>query len=250
MRFRSATIPSVLVAVLCALTVACVPSDTEGATELDDGSGFAPPGRTAPVFPPTGLVPADLLVAGIVYDMTEAPVDRNVWVPDEPSATCAARGIVDGLGAARLSELGYRPGTDGNGLVQVALTTAERELVADRVAGCVDLRDAVGTLLMGDDQMSGDDAACIADGLEQRGLLARFASAFAFGENVDPLSGDGALADALLTSAQVCVGSDAFDWLDSELPGSDDGTAPAPTTTVPGTPDGLANRTGSAGTTP
>ncbi len=246
----SRSFASLVVAAMLLLAVACVPSDARDATELDDGSGFAPPGRTAPVFPPTGLVPPDLLVEGIVFDMTQAPLDRNVWVPDEPSATCAARGIVDGLGAARLSELGYRPGTEGNGLNQVALTSAERELVAERVAGCLDLRDAVGTLLMGNDQMSGADAACIADGIAQRGLLVRFAQAFAFGENVDPLAGDGALADALLASAQICVGADAFDWLDAELPGSSDDTVPGPTTTLPGTPDGLANRTGSAGTQP
>lgn len=227
-----------------------MPSNTRDATELADGSGFVPAGRTAPVFPASGLVSPELLVAGIVFDLTDAPVERNVWVPDEPSATCAAEGIVEGLGAERLSELGYRPGTEGNGLNEIALTTAERDVVAERLAGCLDLRDAIGTLLMGNDQMSGADAACIAESLQQRGVLARLAEAFAFAENLDPLAVDGAFGDALLTGASVCVGEGAFDWLDVDLPGSGDGTVPGPTTTLPGTPDGLANRTGSAGTTP
>ncbi len=251
---RAHPIRSAIVATLVALAaaglVACVPTKAESAREVDDGSGFAPTGRAAPVFPSSGLVPVDLLVEGLVFDFTDAPPDRNLWVPDEAQATCAARSIVDAIGAPRLSELGYRPGTDGNGLNQVDLTSAERRTVAERFASCVDLADAVGTILMGDDQMSGAEASCITERLREGNLLLSFADAFAFAENVDPFAGDGALAEVLLTASQVCLGEDAFDWLDSELPGSGDGTVPGPTTTLPGTPDGLANRTGSAGTRP
>ncbi len=239
-----------LVALALVAGTGCVPTKAESAREVDDGSGFAPPGRTPPVFPSSGPVPVDLLVAGLVFDLTDAPADRNLWVPDEAQATCAARSIVDSIGAARLSELGYRPGTDGNGLNQIALTAAERRTVAERFAACVDLADAVGTILMGNDQMTGAQASCIAGQLRERDLLLAFADAWAFAENVDPFAGDGQLAEALLTGSQVCLGEDAFDWLDADLPGSSDGTVPGPTTTVPGTPDGLANRTGSAGTQP
>jgi hypothetical protein len=246
---RWAAAAGVLTVVLAGIPTlaACVPTKAEQAREVDDGSGFSPPGRSAPVFPPSGLVPVDLLVEGLVYDFTAAPADRNLWTPDDAQATCAARSIVDAVGAPRLSELGYRPGTDGNGLNQVALTSSERQVVAERFASCVDLADAVGTILMGDDQMTGAQADCIAESLRERELLLPFADAYAFGENVDPFAGDGQLAEALLTASGVCLGEDAFDWLDSDLPGETEGTVPGPTTTVPGTPDGLANRTGSAG---
>ncbi|MFZ4433122.1 MAG: hypothetical protein ACOYOQ_08000 [Microthrixaceae bacterium] len=239
-----------LVALALVAGSGCVPTRAESAREIDDGSGFAPSGRPAPVFPSSGPVPVELLVSGIVFDLTDAPADRNLWVPDEAQATCAARSIVDSIGSTRLSELGYRPGTDGNGLNQVALTAAERRTVAERFAACVDLSDAVGTILMGNDQMSGAQADCIAEQLRERDLLIVFADAWAFAENVDPFGGDGQLAEALLTASQACLGEDAFDWLDADLPGSSEGTVPGPTTTVPGTPDGLANRTGSAGTRP
>ena len=241
---------ALLVGLALLVGVGCVPTKAESAREVDDGSGFVPAGRQPPVFPSSGPVPFDLLVAGLVFDLTDAPADRNLWVPDEAQATCAARSVVEAVGAGRLSELGYRPGTDGNGINRIALTSAERRTVAERFAACVDLADAVGTILMGNDQMTGAQAACIAEQLRDRDLLLVFADAWAFAENVDPFGGDGQLAEALLTGSQICLGDDAFDWLDADLPGSSEGTVPGPTTTVPGTPDGLANRTGSAGTRP
>jgi len=245
-RSRVAFVVALLIAPLVALT-ACVPTKADSASEVDDGSASASTERTPPVFPSSGVIPVNLLVDGLVFDLTDTPGDRNLWVPDEPQARCAATGIVDDLGAPRLSELGYRPGTQGASLNEVALSDVERGQVADRFASCVNLGDAVGSLLMGRDQMSGTQAACIADGLEQRNLLLPFAEAFAFRQPVDPFAGDGALATAMLDYSAICLGDDSFTWLDANLPGAANGTAPAPTTTVPGQSDGLANRTGSAG---
>ena len=245
-RSRVAFVVALMIALLMTVS-SCVPSKADAASEVDDGSASASPERTPPVFPSAGVIPADLLVDGLVFDLTDAPADRNLWVPDETQARCAANGIVQDLGAARLSELGYRPGTQGASINEIALNDVERRAVADRFASCVDLGDAVGSLLMGRDQMSGKQAACIADGLEQRNLLLPFADAFAFRVPVDPFAGDGALATAMLDYSAICLGDDSFTWLDANLPGVVAGEAPAPTTTVPGQADGLANRTGSAG---
>lgn len=209
-----------LVIVSWAGLTSCVPSRSDAASEVDDGSASAATERTPPAFPSAGVIPANLLVDGLVFDLTAAPSDRNLWVPDETQARCAADGIVQDLGAPRLSELGYRPGTDGASLTEIALSDPERRIVADRFASCVDLGDAVGSLLMGRDQMSGTQAACIADGLEQRNLLLPFADAFAFREPVDPFAGDGALATAMLDYSTICLGDDSFTWLDANLPGS------------------------------
>lgn len=249
-RSRAAVVVAPVIAALIALVMAatsCVPSKADSASEVDDGSASAATGRTPPVFPSAGVIPVNLLVDGLVFDLTDTPGDRNLWVPDETQARCAADGIVQDLGAPRLSELGYRPATQGASLNEIALSDAERRAVADRFASCVDLGDAVGSLLMGRDQMSGKQAACIADGLEQRNLLLPFADAFAFRRPVDPFAGDGALATAMLEYSAICLGDDSFTWLDASLPGVAGGGTPAPTTTVPGQADGLANRTGSAG---
>jgi hypothetical protein len=230
---------------------ACIPQDRGEAAEVDEG-GAGPAGP--PAFPDTGPIPAELLVEGLVYDFTSAPSDLNLWVPPPDQARCAAERIVTTLGAPRMSELGFRPGTSGASLNDIDLTQFERTLVTEEFSACVDLGTAVGSLLMGDGHLTGEQAACIADGLDERGLVVPFAESWAFGQGVDPFDGNGELASAMLAFSDVCLPDNAFTWYDAELPGDDEiqGTAEAgaPSTTVAGRPDGLSSRTGSATSTP
>ena len=244
-----------VLAALCAVLVAvpvagCLPQERGEAREVPEGDE-AP--AAPPSFPDSGPIPAETLVEALVYDFTAAPSDPNLWVPSLAEARCAAEGIVEGLGAPRLAELGYRPATSGASLNDVGLTTSERAVVTERVRACVDLTRAIGALLMGDGQLTGPQAACMAEGLAGRGLVDDVVVAWVVGRTFDPLAGDGALADGLLSYAEVCLPDNAFGWTDANLPEEDvTGTARAgaPTTTVPGQPDGLSSRTGSATSVP
>lgn len=246
-----------MLAALCALLLvgaaACLPQDRGKAKEVQDGEDIAP--SAPPRFPETGPVPAALLVQGLLYDFTSAPTDLDLWVPPTKEARCAASKIVDGLGADRLSELGYRPATSGASLNDIDLSAAERETVAQLFESCVDMTEGVASLLMGDGHMQSSQATCMAQGLAQKDLVRPFAEAWAFGREVDPFDGNAALTNALLQVSSVCLPDDAFSWTDRNLPGNDkvQGTgidsgnafATSSTTSVPGS--GSTGSSGSSG---
>lgn len=225
----------------------CMPQKRGPVSEVDDRTeGPARP----PAFPASGPVSRDLLIDGIVYDLTSSEADLDLWVPPVEQAQCAATQIVDTLTPPRLSELGYRPATTGASLNDIDLTDAERSTVAMLFAGCVDMREAVASLLMGNSHMEAREATCMANGLRDQDLLAPFATAWAFGRTVSPASDDGVLATAMLSLAKVCLPGDAFDWYDRKLPGDDEvigsGQGSGTTsTTVTGQEDGLTSRIGS-----
>jgi len=225
----------------------CMPQKRGPVGEVDDRTeGPVRP----PAFPASGPVPRDLLVQGIVYDLTSSESDLDLWVPPTDQAECAATQIVDGLTPQRLSDLGYRPGNAGASLNEIDLTDAERNIVAMHFAACVDMHEAVAGLMMGNSHMEAREATCIADGLRDQGLLGRFATAWAFRTSANPVDGDGALAAAMLGLAKVCLPDDAFDWYDRRLPGDDEvigsGQGSGTTsTTVAGQEDGLTSRIGS-----
>ena len=240
-------------AVLAVSTVAsgCLPQERGPAREVE-GPDDAP--SQPPVFPDTGPVPRELLIEGLLYDFTASESDLDLWVPPADQAACAATRVVDTLGPPRLSELGYRPATTGASLNDIDLTDAERDIVATAFTGCVDMREAVASLFMGDGDMESKEAICLADGLQQQDLLDPFARAWAFGQTVNPSADEGVLASALISLAGVCLPNDAFTWPDRNLPGDDEvqgtGSGSGTTTsTVPGTQDGLQSRIGST-TTP
>jgi hypothetical protein len=243
-----------LVAVAALGAVACVPQDKGAAREVADARS-ADPVPTPPKFPDTGPVPPELLVKGLLYDFTSVPNDLNLWVPPTDQATCAAQKIVSTLGAARLSELGYRPATSGASLNDIDLTAGERDSVAQLFQSCVDMTEGIAALLMGNGHMSSSAALCISKGLASKQLLAPFVEAWAFGRAVDPFKDDAALTEAILSYSAVCLNNGAFTWNDANLPGDDQvqgsGSSAAPTTsTVPGTPDGLSSRIPSTTTAP
>lgn len=235
-------VAAVLVAV--APLAGCIPQDKGSASEVEEG--FTPP-NAPPAFPETGPVPAETLVAALTYDLSTGAEDANLAVPRVSEAQCAAEQIVESLGSVRLAELGYRPATTGAALNDIDLTDLERVQVVQAVTDCVDLVTLAGALLMGDGHMDGDEARCMADGLQDQGLTRAFVESWVFGRPLDPLEGEGAFGSGLLAVAAVCLPSNAFTWDDTDLPGEDtSGTDEAPTTTVAGQTDGLSSRTGSA----
>lgn len=208
----------VLVAAM-AVAGACLPQDRGEADEVPDGAD-AYQGQGPPQFPETGPVSAELLVEGLVYDFTSAPNSLDLWVPPVSQARCAAENIVATLTPARLSELGYRPATSGASLNDIDLTSAERDSVSLLFQQCVDMTQAVASLLAGNGRMSTKAALCMARGLEDKGLTGVFADAWAFGREVDPFDDD--LADTLLQYAAVCLPGNVFNYPGVDLPGDDE----------------------------
>jgi hypothetical protein len=248
-----------LVAALVWMT-ACIPQNKGEAAEVDDENA---PGTEPPAFPETGRVPDDLLVDGLVWDFTNAPADLNLWVPSDAEARCAAEKIVADLGD-RVSDLGYLPDTSGASLNDIALTQTERQAITSLFESCIDRSQAMASLLLGQRSMTAEDADCMADGLVEAGVMTQIIEAWAFGEQVDPYRDDGAVASALVSYANICLGETAFFWLGVDLPGDedvvgvgegsgdeseDDLTDSAGTSTVPGssTTSTIADSSGNTG---
>jgi hypothetical protein len=208
-----------IVALVLLVAASCVPEDHGSASEVKglEGAGTDSP----PEFPSNGPIPADLLVQGLVFDFTSVPVDLHFWVPPGDQARCAAQAIVGDLGADRLSELGYRPGTSGASLNDIDLSVAERDVVVNDFMECVDMTDAVAGLLMGDGRMEPKPALCVAKGLESKGDLRPFVEAWAFGEEVDPFAQTGRLAEDLVAYANVCLADSTFYYPGVDLPGDE-----------------------------
>ncbi|MHB1138466.1 MAG: hypothetical protein ACYC2O_05865 [Microthrixaceae bacterium] len=240
---------AVLALGLIAGTTACIPDERGPVDDIDDGSDSARAETSPPEFPIQGEIPADLLVDGIVYDLTTRPRDQDYWSPSTPEARCAAKGIVEGIGPGRLSQLGYRVATPGASLNDIALTDDEHVVVVDRVMGCVDMVEGVASLLFGDGRIPTNAAVCVAEALGERDMLRPFVEAWSFGRPVDPFAGDAAFASIFVSAANVCVADTAFLWpdvrvadeeplIDADLPAGSTGSAyaddrkdNAPTTT-------------------
>lgn len=215
---------------LSLIATACIPQDHGKIGEVDDGTDSAKVSTGPPEFPVTGEISPELLVEGLVYDFTTRPRDQDYWSPPTAEATCAATGIVDAIGAPRLSSLGYRVATPGASLNDIGLTDAERNTVVDEFSGCVDMVEGVASLLFGDGRIPTEAAMCVAKGLGDLQMLRPFVEAWAFGRAVDPFASDSAFATALIAESQVCIANDAFTWpklrfpdeeplIDSDAPG-------------------------------
>jgi hypothetical protein len=200
------------------LLAACIPQNKGEASEVDDENA---PVSDAPVFPETGRVPDELLVEGLVWDFTNAPADLSLWVPSDEEARCAAEKIVAGLGD-RISDLGYLPDKSGASLNDIALTQAERQSVTSLFESCIDKGQAMSALLLGQSAMSAEDAECMSDGLVNAGVLTEMIESWAFGEQIDPFRDDGAVASALVSYANICLGESAFLWYGVDLPGDEE----------------------------
>ena len=206
---------------LIGLVSGCVPEKRGDSSEVNDGSDSGREAASAPEFPAEGEVPEGLLVDGLVYDMTTRPTDQVYWTPPSAQARCAAKGIVHEIGPSRLSALGYRAGTPGAALNDIALTADEREIVVDQFSECVDLVQGIAAVFFGDGRISTRSATCMAKGLGDQDLLRPFVQAWAFGGATDPLAENGELATALLAQADVCISPTALNWPDVRLPGAD-----------------------------
>lgn len=215
-----------LAAVMAAmLLVGCTPRRNSGFDEVGGADQLA-----APVFPEAGVVPPELLIEGVVWELTNAPVDLDLWTVPKTAAQCAAEKIVSNHGS-RLSDLGFEPGVTGAGLNDIALEISERTSIASLVKSCVDNVEAVAALFVGRNHMSPREALCMARGLDEQGQSGRFLDAWVYGAAVDPLEedDDGALAQALLDYAGICLSGSVFDWGDSEMPGDGDPEADSDT---------------------
>lgn len=208
-----------LVVASTVLNAAC--ADKGPAAEVDDDTDSSRTELVAPVFPDDGPVPRALMVDGVVFDLTNRPVDLSYWAAPTEQAQCAAEAIVDAVGVDRLAQLGYRPGVPGASLNDIELSDDERNQVVDAVGGCVDMVEAVAAMFYGDGRLAPTVASCLAEGLEADDQLRPFVVAVVFGTSVDPFADDGALASAMLDQSVVCVPEDAFDWSDLDLPDSD-----------------------------
>jgi len=250
-----------LAMVVAACLVACVPTETTGVAEVDDGGDAGAPDRPAPTFP-DGDVPAGLVVDGLAHDLTTKPRDQDYWAPKAAEARCAAEQIVDVLGSDRIVQLGYRPGTPGASINDLALEDPEREAVVDAVAGCVDLVQAVGSILYGAGRIPASAASCVARGMGEAGARP-ILEAWVSGRAVDPFEEGSPFASLLLGNAQVCIADTALDWPDVRFPDDDPiinsdrpaGTSDSPYTDdarrrATATPDRTEGDGGTSGTTP
>jgi hypothetical protein len=226
-RLTSLLAAAALVAVLAG---ACFPQTKGPIEELDPNGRDAP----APTFPASGTVTDAMVVDGLVYDFTQAPPGIDLWVPSAAQSRCAAKKIVTALGADRLVDLGYLPGSPEASLNRLDLSSTERSTVATSFSACVDVEQAVGSLLAGNNLMPGKSAACVARGLKEGGQLEPFVTAWAFREPVDVFGGEnGGLASAVLSYADVCLADSSFNWTlqastTTTAPAA--GSGPAPTT--------------------
>lgn len=205
-------VPAVLCVVASVLLAACIPTDTEGLGEVDDGSDSAASQRSAPAFPDIGNVPAELVVEGLAFDFTDRPRDQDYWTPRSDEAQCAAEQIVSSIGAERIVALGYRPGVGGASLNDVDLTEAEQAQVADAVTECVDMTEAFAAMLYGAGRIDAGVATCVARGMGDAQMLTPIVDAWVAGAAIDPFGDDGSFARALAGNAEVCIASDTFLW--------------------------------------
>ena len=208
----------------------CVPKDLSNHTEVGGAEEVV---TEPPVFPETGRVPDELLVEGLVYDLSTNEVDPGLWTPTGAEARCAAEAIV-AVNGEKLSDLGYQPGVEGAGINDIALTSAERDGVVQLFLGCVDAEQMLGSLFLGDDQMRPSEAACMARGLADSALPGAIVTSWVYGVGLDPIGEDGKLAAELMAHANVCLPEDVFLWNGLQLPGADGASGDSVTSeTVP-----------------
>lgn len=195
---------------------ACVPNEHGEVSEYDLDEDATE--LSAPEFP-DGEVPDDLMIAGIVYELSSRPADLAFWAPSPAEARCVAEQMLTSVGSPRLSALGFRPGTDGGALADLAFEDPERAAMGTAFSSCVDLAEATATLFFGGGRIEASAARCVSNTLDQTGQLAPFAASWVLGTPTDPFAGDSPLSRSMIDAATICIADDAFDWPDVELPG-------------------------------
>lgn len=191
-----------------------------------------------PVFP-DGDVPDELVVDGVAHDLMSRPHDLHYWAPAATEAQCAASGIVAGIGAPRLLSLGYRPAAEGSSLNDLDLTDGEVEVLAAAFLECVDMSDAVSSIIYGNGRLSASASRCFAERLGETGHLGGIALGWIGVNRDDPFAADDALAESIMTATNICVAPDAFNWSSLKLP---DGPDIIDVTALPGAAPTEANR--------
>lgn len=87
-------------------------------------------------------------------------LESNLYTSQQSESDCVAEGIVGGIGAERLAEVGVTVATPSP--LGVDLTDAEGDIFIDTLFGCVDMRQSFIDNIVGPD-LSEEDANCVVD---------------------------------------------------------------------------------------
>jgi hypothetical protein len=127
-------------------------------------------------------------------------------VLDPEAIDCISAGVVRDVGTERLAELGVTAeGATGGGEALTQLTVEEREQVADRILGCVDVEQVISDGL----EAQGLDPAiggCLIDKLGE-GTIRDMLVVGLSGEEVD-LESDPEMGEALMVAFFTCMPDD------------------------------------------
>lgn len=216
---RRLALPLVAVSILI-LVLGCVPRERGATTEIRRRSDTR--GDKAPVLPESN--PSEkMVIAAVRFDLTNRPDSQDYWTPTSNEAECVAKKTVTSVGAERLSQLGYQPGTPGAGIPDIALTTDERTKVLGAFTECVKTKEAAASLLFGSGRISAASSLCLAKILDRAGLVPQLFESWVFAKPIDPFANGGLLAETLSAGAQVCMDPNDLNWPTLHSPTEDKG---------------------------
>ena len=191
-------IPRSLVARLAALALAMIAlSAACTATKSDSSEQDARP-TTIPTFPRTRAG----MVDSITYVLSRRSSSLNEWAPPSEQARCAAEKIAAKVGPDRLLDLGYDP---RKGRLDLPYTPDEATAVTNILVGCIDFKAGLLSLMAAYGKLSLDSSACMADGIDRRGLVRPFAESLVTGKQPDPFAEGSQLGPGLSRLLVSCL---------------------------------------------
>lgn len=199
----------ILVGVMIAAQVTgCVPRKQANTAEVGPktaATSSKPPKLSANPSP-------DQVESALRFDLSGRPDDQDYWAPSPDEARCAAKKIVTDIGAERLAQLGYQPGTPGAGLVNIALSDEERAKALGSIESCVNMKEAVTAMFFGRGRISTTAASCMAEVLDKAGIIPVLFASWMDSKPIDALANDAKVADTLSAGAQVCLNPNDLNW--------------------------------------
>jgi hypothetical protein len=145
------------------------------------------------------------LVASLTDHLSHVGANLNEWAAPRDEAACAARKIVHQLGVDRLLDLGFDP---QDGKLALQFTDEERVAVSNILDGCIDIAAGLESLFAAYDKLSVTASACLADGIERKGLARDFAKGLLSGSSADPFADDDSLGTAMSRLMLECLDPD------------------------------------------
>ncbi|HKY15816.1 MAG TPA: hypothetical protein VJM33_12905 [Microthrixaceae bacterium] len=138
----------------------------------------------------------------LVDHLSTVGTNLNEWAAPRPQAECAATKVVDRFGVDRLLELGYEP-QDGD--LGLSYGDDERTAMMNILAGCIDFQAGLLEMFSAYQKLDFESAACVARGIDRRGLTREFAAGLLIGAEPDPFSNDNALAFGTTAILAECL---------------------------------------------